>query len=522
MKRALLWRAVSSHEQTEEISLEEQERAEREWAEKNGLEVVGILTVPGESRADADVLSIFEDFAAKGVFAYHDLRRMWQPPRQFDVLVAYHDSRLGRSESLYAYVITNVMRSGAQIYCIIGGWYESDNYRFKMAVGMINVSQEMERFVALTRAAKDAKAAKGELVGNHCWAYMLERDGRGKPIRKVPDETKRSIIETAAQLVIEGVGWGTLERELAERFGILHNGRQFTPKFFYFLFYNPNFWGNEGRAWRQRSLKMVRGKSTAHYSRDLWVFDSSYPTPPETTIWYGVLQPYLTGELAERLKAEMYRRRHMMRGSTRPRNAHKFVGLLRCAYCGNNLVYNSNGRKPIYRCQSKYNSIATDRCTEVRFIYETEVQAWFDTELSEAVSQRTPDYFVRKGNEAELRRHVEQLGTALTRLNNQIDRAMSEQLDADDPQIRSKYRQRIRELQAQALHTEQQLQAIMTKQAPDLSTAHAAYSRLTSYPTLEAFWESGDNNVNQILHGLMISKVLVVEDHNIIGRADRD
>ena len=81
MNRALLWRAVSSHEQTEEISLEEQERAEREWAERIGFEVVGVLTVPGESRSDADVLSIFEDFAARGIYAYHDLRRMWQQPR---------------------------------------------------------------------------------------------------------------------------------------------------------------------------------------------------------------------------------------------------------------------------------------------------------------------------------------------------------------------------------------------------------------------------------------------------------
>jgi len=522
MNRALLWRAVSSHEQTEEISLEEQERAEREWAERNGFEVVGVLTVPGESRSDADVLSIFEDFAAKGIYAYHDLRRMWQQPRQFDVLVAYHDSRLGRSESLYAYVVTNVMRSGAQIYCIIGGWYDIDNYRLKMAIGMINVSQEMDRFVALTRAAKDKKAAQGTLTGATCWAYKIERDEKGKALRKVPDESKRVVIEAAVRLALEGVGWGTLERELYKRYGFTNNGKPFVARFFYFLFYNVNFWGNEGRAWRQRRISSKGSKRKDQRGHDLWVFDPSFPAPPGTTMWYGVIQPYLTGELAELLKAELRRRRHSMRGSSRPRNAHKFVGLLRCGYCGRQLVYNSNGRKPIYRCQSKYLSQADDRCTEVRFIYEVDVQEWFNNQLVAAIAQKSPDWFVRRGDENELARRIDQLQMTIQKLNKQIDHAMLEQLEVDDATIRAKYRERIKDLREQIVHAENDLQEVLNQQAPDASTLHSAYKRLTSYSSLDEFWASGDNNVNQILHGLTINRVLVVKDQRIIGRADRD
>lgn len=520
-KRALLWRAVSSGDQADadKISLEEQERAERAWCEANGYEVVGVLTVPGESRSDADVLTLFEEFAAKGVYAYHDLRRMWQPPRQFDVLVAYHDSRLGRSESLYAYVVTNVMRSGAQIYCIIGGWYHPDDYKLKMAIGMINVSTEMDRFVALTKAAKLVKAGKGTLVhGTPNWAYRVERDSAGKPLRKVPDESVRAVVEAAARLVIEGVGWLAVEQELFDRYGMGVDGQPYWRYCFYFLFHNPNFWGNEVINGRHRRTPGAKGI-------DLWVFDPAIPTPPETQMFYGVLQPYLPpdGDLSRDLRNELYRRRHSIRGAARPRNSHKFTGLLQCYYCGRMYVFHPAGRPhyKTYECHSKHNSRAADRCSKVRVILEKQVEAWFDRELRAALSAHDAEWFMRQEGSAAVGQQIGTMKAALDRLDAQISRAIDEQLATEDDALRRRYRQRVADLTAQLQHVEQTLRTVETQRSRDTGAAHSSFERLLKFTQLDAFWESGDTVVNQILHGLMGNKVVIIKDREIKGVADR-
>lgn len=519
--RALLWRAVSSGDQADadKISLEEQERAERAWCEANGYEVVGILTVPGESRSDADVLALFEDFAAKGVYAYHDLRRAWQPPRGFDVLVAYHDSRLGRSESLYAYVVTNVMRQGAQIYCIIGGWYHPEDYKLKMAIGMINVSTEMDRFVALTKAAKLSKAEQGTLVhGTPNWAYRVERDHLGKPLRKVPDEALRPVIEAAARLVIEGVGWKSVEQELFDRYGMGVDGQAYRRFCFYFLFHNPNFWGNEVINGRYRRTPGRKGI-------DLWVFDPAITPPPETQLFYGVLQPYFPpdSDLSRDLRNELYRRRHSIRGAARPRNSHKFTGLLQCYYCGRMYVFHPAGRPryKTYECHSKHNSRAPDRCQQVRVILEKDVQAWFDRELRAAVEAGDAEWFMRQDGGEALEQQIGALKTTRDRLNVQISRAIDEQLAIDDDDLRRRYRQRVADLTAQLQHIEQQLRTVETQRRRDTGAAHSSFERLLEFADLAEFWEIGDTQVNQVLHGLLGNKVVVIKDREIKGTTDR-
>lgn len=522
--RALIWIAVSSEKQAgDKVSLTEQERAGREWAEANGYEVVGVLSVPGESRSETDVLTIFEEFAEKQVFAYHDLRKMWQSPRQFDVLVAYHDSRLGRSEALFAYVVTNVMKAGAKIYTILGGWYVPDEYQMKMFMGMASVTNEMKRFVSLTKAVKLDKAAKGTLVHGHpCWAYKVERGTKGEALRKIPDESKRLVIEAAARLVIEGVGWKHIEKELCERFGIVNKGKLFTTYTFYFLFHNPNFHGNEviqgSHAHRRRGLRN-------HIGNDLWVFDPSYALPEGTQIFYNVLQPYFPegNELGEQLKTELRRRRHSMRGTARAARTHKFVGLMSCYYCGRAYVFHPNGRKkyPYYQCQSKYNSSADDRCTRLRLIPEKEVQAWFDVELRKLIKVQDPEWFLRRDDEQARAQQLAQLQAKCARLNQLIDRTLDEQLTTDDEDIRQRLRARRSEYSADLAATQQQILALETQNTNDASGARQAYERLMAFDTLEKFWAAPGNQVNQILHGLMGEKVIVIKDREIKGSADR-
>ena len=94
--RAVIWKAVSSERQAndDKVSLEEQERLAREWCENNGYDIIKVLEVPGYSRRESDIITALDDFAQQGIYAYRDLRSMWQND-DFDVLVAYSHDRLG-------------------------------------------------------------------------------------------------------------------------------------------------------------------------------------------------------------------------------------------------------------------------------------------------------------------------------------------------------------------------------------------------------------------------------------------
>ncbi len=119
MPRAIIWCAVSSQAQIgeDEISLPQQESEARTFAADQGYQVVDLLTVPGFSRRESDVITALDEFAAQGIFAYHKLREHWQR-RDFDCLIAFNHSRLGRSSTLHSYVIENTILAGARVYLL--------------------------------------------------------------------------------------------------------------------------------------------------------------------------------------------------------------------------------------------------------------------------------------------------------------------------------------------------------------------------------------------------------------------
>jgi hypothetical protein len=525
-KRAVIWIAVSSDKQAggDKISLIEQERAAREWCDANGYVVVGILSVPGESRSESDVLTIFEEFAEKRIFAYHDLRKMWQAPRQFDVLVAYHDSRLGRSEALYTYVVSNVMRAGARIYCILGGWYEPKDYKLKMAIGMINVSSEMDRLVGLTLAKKLSRAEKGTLVhGVPCWAYRVERDERGQPLRKVPNEQHRIVIETAARLVAEGVPWNSLERRLFDDYGMGRGDIPFARSTFFSLFHHPNMWGNE--VFSQAYVDGKRRTGQKRRGTGLWVFDASYPAPEGVRIFYGVLPPYFRmepGELGDALQAEL-RRRGVLRGSARPHESHLFTGLLTCYYCGRIMAYHAalGGRYPYYICKSMYRSPDDNRCTTNRSVREEVVKEWFDENLRRVLDLQQPDFFMLRHDDESNRARLQELEARQAQLDKQYNRALDEQLESDDERHRARLRQRMQAMNSELVEIERQISTLKAQALHDTSAARLGYERLRQYPSLDEFWASSANNVNQILHGLLSDVTLVIRDGRVYGDATR-
>ena len=523
--RVVIWSAVSKPSQSapDKVSLEEQERAGRAWAAEHNADVVAVLTIPGESRSDADVISVFEEFAEKGIFAYHNLRTMWQQPRQFDVLWCYHETRLARVDALFAYVISNVARSGARIYSHLGGWYEPNDYKFKMAVGMIGVSSDMERFVAMTKASKLAKAEKGTLVhGRVAWWQIIIRNERGEAIGKAGDESKRVYIEAAARLLLEGVGWNSIEIELHKRFGLVNpaTGKIFNRHFFYFVFHNPNFWGHE--VINGALSGVIRTRDTGETRFDLWIFDPTYPAPEDTKIFYNVMPPYFDPEFGALVMSELRRRKLLIKGTARPQNTHRFRGLICCYYCGRILTFvsASQPRKPWYVCRSRVQINRDDRCLIYRYISEQQLTAWFDEQLRLMLAEQNFEFFIQRES-GTTETQIQQLETRIAQLEAQINRAIDEQLLTTDDSIRARYRERIIAWQAELETARNNKNVLKSRMLNNTRDVESAYKRLREFESLERFWQAEDRVINQVLHGLMRGKVLIVRDQEIIGVADR-
>jgi len=119
--RALIFTAVSSKIQTEtdKMSLPEQERLCRAFADANSMVVIETLSIHGHSRSETDIFTLFEDYAAIGVTAYHKLRQHWITGN-FDVLVCVAPHRLGRSSSIVTFILENVIKRERRAYFIQG------------------------------------------------------------------------------------------------------------------------------------------------------------------------------------------------------------------------------------------------------------------------------------------------------------------------------------------------------------------------------------------------------------------
>ena len=374
-ERALLFVAVSSQVQAEvdKVSLDEQERACREWCAAHNVAVIGVLNVPGFSRSESDVVTALSDFEAQGVTAYSELRRAWKA-RSFDVLVTYHPSRLGRSQSLYTYVVENTINCGAYVQCVIGGRIDEANAEFGIAMGGVQARGEQRRFAQMGHAAKMKLVERGLPWARVVQSHRVERDRLGKPVRVVVDESKHQLVRDAALLVIEGLSWRLLPGELLSRYGHRNgNGYPFHFSAFYRLFYAATFWGH-GVIYPQ-----IRNEGEKRAA--LWLISEEYPPPPKAKIFYNTHPPALEGDIAIALKSELVRRVFSANGRGGKAITRAFSRLLVCTHCGSVLSYNGTG----LRCLSRYypGSPIKSTCPAVGLVNIALTRGWIQSFISQ-------------------------------------------------------------------------------------------------------------------------------------------
>lgn len=499
MKRAAIWIAVSTQAQTQEdkISMSLQEQRGRQWCAANGYTVVAVLVVPGHSRSESDIITLFEDYAAIGVFAYHDLRKMWQS-KAFDVLVAYSKDRLARSATGITWVIENTIRSGALLYTTDdaggGGWITPENYRFSAAIGGMTVTSGIEQFQHKTAATRAARVARGLplRILNTPYSHRMVFDDRGKPLRLELDAAKTRFLNDLRDVLLQGVGWEDIEQALWER-GHGRDGKPFQRHFAYALVHNPFFWGHAAMRY---NAPIPGGQATNH-----WLYDDSVPVPPEIEIHWNIGTPAWTGADADRIKAELKRRRIVTKGRGASSKNYMFTGLMVCGVCGFSMVYQEDARdNPYYRCRP--NRRQPTRCQKNRTIAESKVRRFVHLLLEGLLKYGE---LPSETDTAQPQLYVTQLRDEIQALEQRVVRLIRKQSDDLTPQIAAMYDGQIRDFGAQLQSLQAELQR-MEHQAEEVR--HAATTRQEAIEELrgirlEEFWQLPSTRINQVMHRIL-------------------
>lgn len=516
MLRALIWCSVSTKAQAEDdkLSLPEQERMSREISKQEGWNTLEVLHVPGHSRRYIDIHECSQDMLANNIDAFDRLLHHWRE-RDFDVLIVRDGNRFARTQTLHAYVVERTIGIGARIFSMNDGWVDERNYRMFIAMNGYSAATQVDQLIEGQRATKEAKTANGIFTGSKVpYSHKLIRNEYGRGLRLEVDESKRRLFEDAATLLLEGVGWKNVETEMYARFGHSRaDGKRFKTYFFYHMLHNPWFWGHGARYYKKASLP--NGQKT-----DLWVFDESHPVPQGILIHRNTHEAVYQGDLAEKVKAELRRRRMAIRGTARPHRSKKFTGLILCGYCGFYMVYDQNKGRGYYRCRSKYNARTRPGCDQFRHITDKRVQNWIHAKLAEMLATESVDLLSREDGPIPKVNRAEILRTEINDVEAKVRKLIEKQITAPDA-LASLYDEQLRVFadQLKILRTNL-LEAERAEKQRDKTGVQHAYKQLKQFESLDSFWEQPETSINQLLYRLTGNRRLVVMDGQVVGTTD--
>lgn len=516
--KALIFIAVSSQAQSQDdkISLEDQERLCREWCEEQDIDVLSVLSVPGYSRRESDLITALEDFETQGVTAYRDLRSHWQR-RDFDVLVAYHPSRFGRSTTLHSYVIENTINSGARVFLLHGGWIDKTNYRFQTAMGGYSATTEVDRLVQARRAwventlkKKTGKPVTSRLIMSHERVYN-ER-GQLEGIRLKPGLER--LWQDLADAILSGISYTKMGQHLYERGHSRNDGKPYDEMWALQILHNPQFWGHTAVNHHRRGSKYKwRGGP--------WIFGPEYgPAPAGVLVSYNTHEAVYTGALADKIIAELLRRKEVTKGRGKP-VGYKLAGLFVCAYCGYYLtMYQApmGQRNRYLRCRSRKRRPETN-CPSNKMLKEYQAIEFIDALINSLsmASERTT-----RGIEQKFLAHmVDDTQAAIERdieaLERRIEQTIIDKADAP-ANTRGLYDKRLNALS-------EQLGRLTDLLADEIKRGAGRHTqeRVQGYEALKdiELWELPDFRVNQLLHRLFSGLVIEVKDGVIVGLRDK-
>jgi DNA invertase Pin-like site-specific DNA recombinase len=512
--RAVIWAAVSTKAQVgrqngEEFegkeSLPTQEAQARELCASIGATVIAVLRVPGHSRRYYTIAECAKDMRDKGITAFDDLLELLDN-RQMDVLVCRDGNRFARKQTLHAEVTERIIDAGARIYSLADGWVDKHNYRMWIAMNGYKAASEVDENVKKRAIGMMGRFKRGLNAGRLPCSHRLEYNSEGEVVRIALNPATARLWDDVATLLLEGVGWRLLGRELYERFG--HAPPTAKSKYYgkttlRYILLNPYFWGHAATGYDRKI--------------GLWAFDPDEPLPDGVEIRRNNHEPVYKGELAELVKAELRRRHELVKGRARPYSPQPLSGLLVCGDCGCRLGrFNAPKQQPYWMCSTKNRPGALVACTERAYITERKAM--------EQVREIIQEWQI-KGNVDVLEAMVvgKEHGTTLANLKAEMERIRTEievligKQAAAPANVGNLYDIQIvkRSERLEALKQEIQKLSSTAETPEQMERRRAAF--VTIQQLGDDLWEQEPLFINQTLVNLLGSLRFVVYRRNIYG-----
>lgn len=213
--RVGVWAAVSSRKQAadDKVSLPDQERQGREFADAIGGEVVAVYTVAGHTRE-----YIFYNAAAADMEAYQDLLDDVLAGR-LDVLWVLDEDRLGRHVALIAQLIALVETHGGEVFVHTSPHQLGHKTVSAMYLSMIKgvrATEELEKLRYKIQSGMRGRVEKRGMIPNRApFGYQPVRaDGSGEATRYEFDEAQAAALDFATALFLAGVAYAEIARRL--------------------------------------------------------------------------------------------------------------------------------------------------------------------------------------------------------------------------------------------------------------------------------------------------------------------
>lgn len=504
--RAVIWAAVSDPRQATEgkDSLVSQEEAARAFCERQGMDIVAVLRVPGFSRDYIDIHECAADMAKQEIYAFRDLLEMFKTDA-FDVFVFRAGDRFGREQALHAYVVTTIVKKmNARMYETNKGlWIDKSNYRTYTALDGFRAASEVDEIKSRVKMGLHGRFKEGKSVPRIPRSHKRVYGPDGVEIGLEIDETQRPLWNEVKRLLLAGEAWHAIQTKLYDSGYRTEDGTPIRRMWMWRVLNNPYFWGHT-------AYRYYRKHGT-------WAYDESVPLPDGVEIKRNTHQPFFpdTDPDTVRLKAELTRRATVIRGSASPTETHMFTGLLACTGCGRKMTASSAtraGKKyTYYRCQ--YKSLNISYCPGSREVSSANAQKAIDELLNFAVDNDNLSSIEPQHD--SLIQQIADLERALVTLDRNIDTLITEQLEAD-PSSRRYYTQRIAVASQQAEAYRAEISQLRHAKVEQLHNHEQRRIALAEFKAIDNFWALESRTINQLLHRIFLGQRLVIQVDEIL------
>jgi hypothetical protein len=372
----------------------------------------------------------------------------------------------------------------------------------------------------------EKRAQRGLPTTSHIpLSHKLKRNAEtGRAEKFVVNEDMRWLWDLLAELILEGVSWRNMEVELYQRYGYANkHGKVHNRHKFHKLVTSPTFWGHSARKYRgvgykKKGAEPDKDSDPRKWRDGLWAIEPGHEVPKGVTIYYNTHEAVWTGELAERIKAEIRRRAATVKGKAKAHTKYWPTGLFVCGVCGSNLnIHFASGRRNYYlRCVQRFSSVpGREKCTNTAYLSERFLRDWMSHFLRFMAVPH--DYEAFRGWLMGDQAHEESFKSQIAALEHEeehitgivaqlilneasagesVKAVYTDQIAKKDSDL-SAIRRRLEELRRQDTSRENEARRL-------------AYDDIMA--TIDRFWERPAAEINQTLHALFGSRKPVFLD----------